>query len=410
MKKRMETLGGVLLLALVLTACGKEKPAGQQRNVASGSAVVTQGAVVAKGLQEKSGDYTGQLVAGMFDTVYADFDENLAGQLSKEQFKASWQQVTGELQEYQGIQSTKELTSSQYEVIIVTIGYADNKGVEIKFVYNKQEQISGIWFSHVQLTDSAEEQNTYEEIEYEIKRENGSLSGILTLPTGEKNPPVVLLFQNEDSDWNGTIGTGQSQPLCDLAKGLAKNGIASLRYHTRKYERPTECKNSDGINELFLQDASQAVNQIYTDRRINKNKIILLGIGQSAQYLSALVEQKCSRIAGVVLVAPAPRYVGEKNYQTGETVEGDIYYYKKKNMTTPLLALYGDADQETAKEEWEYVKQMWQRRSHITYREYGKLNHYLIKEAVKNHGGGYEQKGEVSQQPIEDLVTWIKQR
>ena len=108
MKKRMETLLGVLLLALVLTACGKEKTAGPQTNVVSGSAVVTQGAVVAKGLQEKSGDYTGQLVAGMFDTVYADFDENLAGQLSKEQFIDSWQQVTGELQQYQGIQSFRK--------------------------------------------------------------------------------------------------------------------------------------------------------------------------------------------------------------------------------------------------------------------------------------------------------------
>ena len=62
----------------------------------------------------------------------------------------------------------------------------------------------------------------------------GPLPGVLTLPEGKGPfPAVVLVGGSGAHDRDETIGP--NKPFRDLAVGLARHGIASLRYDKRTY-------------------------------------------------------------------------------------------------------------------------------------------------------------------------------
>ncbi|MCR5690823.1 MAG: hypothetical protein K6G62_01195, partial [Eubacterium sp.] len=191
------------------------------------------------------------------------------------------------------------------------------------------------------------------------------------------------------------------------AADLADQGIASLRYRQRKNQYPDKVESQAGMNQLFLQDASQALNQIYTDARIDKNRIFALGMGRSAQWMPALLSAKENRIQGAVLVGPKARYYGEKDYATGKVYQADARYYIDKNSTIPLLILHGQKDFETTEQDLEALKELWKGRSHVTYHTYKNLNHYLMTSSGAEDARDYETRSQVSGQVAKDIAHWL---
>ncbi len=95
--------------------------------------------------------------------------------------------------------------------------------------------------------------------------------------------------------------------------------------------------------QRVLMDASQAVNQLYTESKIDKKQIFVLTMGESTKEAAALVKAKQKRLKGVILVAPAATYEAEKDYGTGKVCVSDMAYFMK-DIPPSICLYYRDAE------------------------------------------------------------------
>ena len=66
------------------------------------------------------------------------------------------------------------------------------------------------------------------------------LKGILTFPEHADSPVPAVVFVHGSGSSNMDEKVGKLTPFKDLAEGLAKHGIASIRYDKRSHYRKAE--------------------------------------------------------------------------------------------------------------------------------------------------------------------------
>lgn len=417
------------VLVIAAAGCGKNEEKGTEKNAGvSGGSVrlgtaspeVTGGVVSGAGNTriEKSKNYAEQMVSGLFTPVWEDFSTDLANQMPEENLKKSFQSVLSGLTGYQGIARVQEGESDGYQTVTVVLAYGNNEGRSIRFVYDSEEHIAGIWFdtavtdgvpdsNNETVSDSGNQKGDYWERKVAVGREPYELSGTLLIPKQAEKAPVVILFGGDDSDRDGTMGAAGNTPLKDVAEGLAGQGVATLRYNTRKYEYKGKVSEDLGIYDSFLQDACYAVDQMYNEKEIDSERIYLAAMGENANRISALVKKKKNRLSGVVLMGAKPVKIKESFYASADKeVEVDAAYFMEENSTIPLLVLQGKADFETVSEDYEKWKEIWKGRSHVAYRQYEKLNHYFMPSMGKTDATDYDTKNRVSSQVISEIAKW----
>lgn len=111
----------------------------------------------------------------------------------------------------------------------------------------------------------------------------GKLYGTLTLPKDKNKVPVVLMIGGSGpTDRNMNQGQAlKTNSFLLLAKGLADNGIASVRYDKRGVGKSINAtKNANVILDDFINDAKLFINQLSSDSRFSK--IIILGHSEGA--------------------------------------------------------------------------------------------------------------------------------
>ncbi len=79
------------------------------------------------------------------------------------------------------------------------------------------------------------------------------------------------------SDMNESVGSTPNRPFEDIAHGLAKQGIATLRYNKATYQYPTASGDTATIEYEVLDDAASAAKMLSKDKRVDTNQIYLLG-------------------------------------------------------------------------------------------------------------------------------------
>jgi alpha-beta hydrolase superfamily lysophospholipase len=103
-----------------------------------------------------------------------------------------------------------------------------------------------------------------------LETPTGTLSGTLVLPSGKEPFPVVLIIAGSgptDRDGN-TVGlSGKSDCLRLLAEGLAKNGIASLRYDKRGVGKSASARAASNTFDIQVDDAARWVAWLGGDAR-----------------------------------------------------------------------------------------------------------------------------------------------
>lgn len=414
----------IVICAVMCIACGKQdkndNSVSESPAVPSGTAPENTAAAVSGGSlsgtavtgaderKDRSIRYAQQIAAGLFDEVYENLADTLAAQLDKESLQASWKSVAEGAGIYEGIIGADQSVDGENPVVLVTLGYRQNRGRTIRFVYDAQGKIVGIWFDTVSLDGEADTVRWSEE-EITIGRDPYILQGRITIPSEGRAPIVILIADSEYADMDGTMGEASSKPLRDIAYGLADQGIASVRYNRRCHQYDVSVTADDSLFDTLYQDVWYAVDQMYNDRRIDTSRIYLLAMGRSADYLPAMVKKKARRLSGAVMMAAKPVRVTEQYYsRKGKDITSDAAYFINENSTFPLLVLQGEADTETGMADYEYWKTLWQGRSHVTYHSYQRLNHYFMASAGKNGKKEYDAGGSVSPSVIEDIAQWCE--
>ena len=122
---------------------------------------------------------------------------------------------------------------------------------------------------------------------------------------GNKHPTTLLIPGSGASDFNETIGL--LIPFADIAHGLAKNGINSLRIDKRTLHYTKDAKITDTIWEEYINDFMTALNFL---KEQNITNLYLLGHSLGGQIATELAKND-SEIDGIILFNSTARHLAD---------------------------------------------------------------------------------------------------
>ena len=134
------------------------------------------------------------------------------------------------------------------------------------------------------------------------------LKGKLTLPEAQKPVPAVVFVHGSGAS-NMDEKVGKVTPFRDLAEGLAKHGIASIRYDKRSFSHGLKMVKSKvliTVREEVIEDALLATDLLRKNPRIDPKKIFILGHSMGGM-LAPRIDAEGGNYAGLVLMAGSPR-------------------------------------------------------------------------------------------------------
>ena len=139
-----------------------------------------------------------------------------------------------------------------------------------------------------------------EEVVFENKEANVSLSGTLTLPRANGKFPVVILISGSGpQDRDETVAN--HKPFWILADYLTRKGIAVLRYDDRGFGKSTG-NFSNATTKDFSTDVISAVNYLKSRTDIDLNNIGLIGHSEGG-IIAPLAANQTNDVSFIVLLA-----------------------------------------------------------------------------------------------------------
>lgn len=155
------------------------------------------------------------------------------------------------------------------------------------------------------------------------------LDGILCLPDDLSKPvPAVVMVHGSGSS-NMDEKLMKLTPFKDLAEGLQKRGIASIRYDKRSFKygrKMLKEKTLITVREETIEDAVTAVKMLKDDPRIDSGSIYILGHSMGAM-LTPRIDAEGADVKGYIMMAGSP-------FRLEEILQRQLLQLKGKN---PLI-------------------------------------------------------------------------
>ena len=165
--------------------------------------------------------------------------------------------------------------------------------------------------------------SSIEEKHFVLESNGYKLNAVYTyIDDGKAHPAVLLIAGSGPSDYNETLGT--LKPFKDIANGLAKEGINSLRVEKRTFSYAADFDIKCGIEEEYLEDCNAAIEYLKSQ---NISGLYLLGHslgGQIATELAASIES----IDGMILFNSSARHLADiacDQYSTADPANKESY-------------------------------------------------------------------------------------
>ena len=136
------------------------------------------------------------------------------------------------------------------------------------------------------------------------------LNGLLTLPADLTRtvPAVVFVHGSGASDMDENVG--KLTPFKDLARGLARHGIASVRYDKRTFVHGFKMSRDKSleitVKEETIEDAVLATQLLKKDRRIDPDRIFIIGHSMGGM-LAPRIDAEGGDYKGLIIMAGSPR-------------------------------------------------------------------------------------------------------
>ena len=140
------------------------------------------------------------------------------------------------------------------------------------------------------------------------------LGGMLTLPDGAVGPVPAVVFVHGSGSSNMDEKVGKVTPFKDLAEGLARHGIASLRYDKRSFAHGMKMLRDKStvitVKEETIDDAVLATELLKKDKRIDSERIFIVGHSMGAM-LAPRIDAEGGNYRGLILMAGTLRKLEE---------------------------------------------------------------------------------------------------
>lgn len=412
-------------------------------------------------LEMATSAFIGQLTRGDYQGAYQRFDRTMKTNMTMGGLAETWQVLmmqTGALKEQL---STKSFKHDGYIVVIVTCAF-ERMVLDIQVVYNKENEISGLWFNPSQAPLEIQEKEVpanIREEELTLGLENWPLSATLTQSQRNNSCPLVILVHGSGiHDRDETIGP--NKPFRDLAWGLAQEGIAVLRYEKRtaSYGENSFTKGAN-LDEEVIDDLLAILEEVKDLPLISSEEIYVLGhslggmllpmialrtdipkgyislagparpmedlILEQTSYLLSLdndspiktkeefLRQLREQVALVKsedlsllteeqdlpLGIPASYWLSLRGYEPAELAKG---------IAKPFLIIQGGRDYQVTAVDYNMWREALEDREDVQFKFYPNLNHIFQLGQGKPSPDEYLVPGEVDKQLIKDISLWIK--
>lgn len=286
------------------------------------------------------------------------------------------------------------------------------------------------------------------------------LPGFLTLPrSGTGFPCVVLVHGSGPNDRDETLL--ENRPFQDLAWGLARQGIATLRYDKRAYVYGTrsvpEGEELTLANEV-TEDALSAVKLAATQQGIDPRRIFVLGHSLGGA-MAPQIATFCPELKGIILLAgsarpldvliaeqitylnslnPTPGWENQlallkkqfDNVRKSGTPDYDpavssplgqpLSYWQSldnyhqtevaKGLKLPVLILNGEKDYNVTLTDFNLWKKELGGKKNVTFKAYPGLNHLFMQSSEKPTPEDYKTTRHIPEYVISDIAGWIKKQ
>lgn len=381
------------------------------------------------------------------------FTTEMAAAVPADKLKQIWESLPQQMGAAQG-RGTAQVTAHQgMQVVVVPLQYA-KAALIAQIAVNAEDKVAGFMIQPAPPPPAAAPaaDAAYKEREFPV----GDLPGTLATPTATgKVPAVVLVHGSGPQDRDETIGP--NRPFLDIARGLADNGIAVLRYEKRTKARPQDFASGQyTMDEETTNDAVAAVAALRATPGIDPERIYVLGHSQGGM-LAPRIAQHSGEVAGLILLAAPARSLltilpeqnhyllnadGSINAQEQQflddlqrridTVRSDApvadkdtplglpaHYWRAfdkidpvadaQALALPMLLLQGGRDFQVIDTDWQLWRKAFADAPRATFHHYPALNHLGIAGEGPGSLDEYQLPGHVDVQLIADVAAWIKE-
>lgn len=305
--------------------------------------------------------------------------------------------------------------------------------------------------SYFVLTEpKCEENDDFVEKIFILNNDSAKMYGIKCIPKKFTSKKIVVMLQGSGpQDMDETTGLAGNKPFKEIAHGLAKMGIATLRFDKR-YVNNAAVKYT--IDEEIISDAKKIIDGLKKDS--DYDEVYVLG-----HSLGAMVAPKIAKEEGLKKVAMLSAstmkftdiiYNQQLEYldsgeigkamadfqkqeiakikkqidEMDENTKGNFFsmpasYVYSVNKINPVEDIkasdfdvfigHGSKDFQVKKDELENFKKALNKRDHVTYKLYEGLNHMMMPEDSNDISiEVYDKENHVSEEVINDLAEFFK--
>ncbi|MBC7486128.1 MAG: DUF3887 domain-containing protein [Cytophagaceae bacterium] len=394
-----------------------------------------------------------------YDEAYPYFDQSIADKVTVQTLEDLWNNTQAKLGMFLTAQgSTNELKDST-ETVIVKSKF-ESIDLDIKFVFNSKHKIIGFFFLPAKetiapyLEPSYEDKSLYKEQAVSIKtKDNLKLPASFVVPKQKKKFPIVIFIHGSGpSDKDETVGP--TKIFRDMAVGLAKQGIASLRFDKRTKVNPEQfiTNNNFTADDEVINDAIDALKFAKKLEGVDSNSIYIIGHSLGGM-LAPKINERYPALRGIILMAANARplqdliveqvtYINSLDGLTdnetlqisqltaqleitkdaskiiSHTVLGlpasywiDLNNYNQvkvaEKLTNKMLVLQGERDYQVTMEDFKIWKESLAMKENVSVKSYPALNHLFIEGIGKSIPAEYKKAGNVPEYVIIDIADFI---
>ena len=400
------------------------------------------------------------LDAGRYDKAEAMFDQAMAKAVPADKLKAVWESLPAQAGAANGRGDPEIIDQGEARIVRVPLQY-EKAALIASVAVDAQGRISGFLIQPAPAAAPVApvaDADPFVERDLVVGDGDTGLPGTLALPKGAGPfPAIVLVHGSGPHDRDETIGP--NKPFLDIARGLAAQGIAVLRYEKRTRARPQDLAGKPfGVDEETTHDAVRAVAALRAVEGIDPGRVYVLGHSQGGM-MAPRIAAMSGHVAGLVLLAAPARplldIVIEQNRRLAVLDDGNtsdaerdaitalikqarvardpattatdtsimglpVGYWRSidsvdavaeaREVALPMLVLQGARDIQVVDADWQRWRGAFRSDKRVQFKLYDTLNHLGIAGEGDGSLAEYQIPGHVDATLIADVAAWIKAR